>query len=77
MAAKAVILIEASGDKVNSVRDAISKVKGIKDAFTVTGPYDVIAIIEGDDIDAIGNIVKTKIRAINGIAKTITCIAVK
>lgn len=77
MAAKAVILIEAAGNKVNSVRDAVSKVKGVKEAFTVTGPYDVIAIIEGNDIDAIGGIVKTKIRAIDGISKTITCIAVK
>jgi DNA-binding Lrp family transcriptional regulator len=46
-------------------------------AHAVTGPYDIIAHVEAANIDALGKVVLSKIRTINGIVKTLTCVAVE
>lgn len=77
MAATAYVLIEAAADKTKNVLGKLSKVKGVKSFHAVTGPYDVIAVIEAEDIKAIGEVVLSKIRTIDGVVKTITCVAVE
>ena len=42
----------------------------------VTGPYDVIAIIRGENLNDIGELVTGKIHPIAGIARTVTCLAI-
>ena len=39
----------------------------------VTGPYDVIAKIEADSVDDIGKLVVSKVQAVEGITRTLTC----
>lgn len=76
MAMKAYVLIEVEVGKVGEVAEALQKVEGVKSADTVTGHYDVVAVIEVADIDAVGTVVK-QIHSIAGICKTTTCIGVK
>ncbi|MBE0479679.1 MAG: Lrp/AsnC ligand binding domain-containing protein [Dehalococcoidia bacterium] len=76
MAARAYILIETSVGKTRDVVTALGKVKGIKEANAVTGPYDVIAVVEGQDLTAVGNLVTNEIHPVTGIARTVTCLAV-
>ena len=40
---------------------------------TVTGPYDVIVLVEAEDIDAVGQLVLTAIQSVEGIVRTLTC----
>jgi DNA-binding Lrp family transcriptional regulator len=42
----------------------------------VTGPYDFIAVVEGNSLDAIGNLVTESIGVIDGVTRTTTCVAV-
>ena len=42
----------------------------------ITGPYDVVAVIEAEDILAIGDIVTAKVHTISGVVSTVTSIAV-
>ncbi len=77
MAAKAFVLIETVVGRTKEVTATIRRLKGIKSVDTVTGPYDIIAIIEGETLNDIGNIVTEKIHPIAGISRTVTCLALQ
>jgi DNA-binding Lrp family transcriptional regulator len=77
MAAKAFVLIETAVGKNKEVAAALEKLKGIKSVDTVTGPYDIIAIIEGASLNDIGDLVTGKIHPIPGISRTVTCLSLR
>jgi DNA-binding Lrp family transcriptional regulator len=77
MAAKAFILIETAVGKTKEVTTAIEKLAGVKSVDTVTGPYDIIAIIEGESLNDVGDLVTGKIHPIAGISRTVTCLALQ
>jgi len=76
MAAKAFVLIETSVGKTKDVVAVLSKVKGLASVDTVTGPYDIIAVIEGETLHDIGDIVTDKIHPVSGISRTVTCLVI-
>ena len=76
MSAKAFVLIETAVGKSKEVVEAIKHLKGVKSVDTVTGPYDVIAIVEGENLNDIGDLVTAKIHPIPGISRTVTCLAI-
>ncbi len=76
MSAKAFILIETAVGKTKEVVSVLKKMKGLKSVDTVTGPYDVIAVIEAENLNDIGNLITGEIHAIAGISRTVTCLAV-
>jgi len=78
MAAKAFLLIETVVGKSNEVV-AASKQLGeerVKWVSTVTGPYDVIAVIEGQTMQEISELVTGKINSIAGISRVVTCLVI-
>jgi len=77
VASKAFILIETVVGKNKEVIAALRQLKGMKSVDTVTGPYDVIAIIEGETLNDIGDLVTGKIHPITGISRTVTCLAIQ
>lgn len=77
MAAKAFILIETAVGKTKEVVSMLQTLKGVKSVDTVTGPYDIIAILEAASLNDIGEIVTGKIHPINGISRTVTCLAIR
>jgi DNA-binding Lrp family transcriptional regulator len=77
MAAKAFVLIETAVGRNKEVATALKQLKGVKSVDTVTGPYDIIAIIEGESLNDIGDLVTGKIHPIAGISRTVTCLAIR
>jgi len=77
MAVKAFVLIEATMGKTREVVTELAKVEGVKSVDAVTGPYDVIALIEMSDVNAIGDLVTKYIHSVSGIARTVTCLTVR
>jgi len=77
VAAKAFVLIETVVGKNKEVVSALRQLKGVKSVDTVTGPYDIIAIIEGETLNDIGDLVTGKIHPITGISRTVTCLAIQ
>ncbi len=75
MAAKAFVLMETSVGRTKEVVAALRQVKGVTSVDTVTGPYDVIAVIQGANLNDIGDVVTGKIHPIPGISRTVTCLA--
>ena len=76
MAAKAFVLIETVVGRSKEVVTALKQLEGVKSVDTVTGPYDVIAIVEGETQNDIGNLV-FKIHPIAGISRTVTCLVME
>lgn len=73
----AYILIEALPGKVMELLSYVRKIEGIKQAHMVTGPYDVIAYAEAEDLKALGEMIIKKIQATGNVARTLTCITVE
>jgi DNA-binding Lrp family transcriptional regulator len=42
----------------------------------VTGPYDIIVVLEGQDLNAVGDLLHGKIHPIPGIIRIVTCLAI-
>ena len=81
MAVKAFVLIEVAAGKsrevVAGITDLQQKRKEILSVEAVTGPYDVIAVVEGADVNAIGDLVNKNIQSVHGVVRTVTCLAMK
>jgi len=76
MAAKAFVLIETVVGRTKEVIASIKRLEGVKSVDTVTGPYDIIAIVEAQNLNEIGDLVTGKIHPIAGISRTVTCLAI-
>ena len=76
MATKAYILIEAAVGKTRDVVSTLRGLEGVVSVDPVTGPYDVIMVVEAKDLNAIGELVTSKIHPIPGVTRTVTCLAV-
>ena len=76
METKAFILIETAVGKSRDVANELRSLMGVKTVDSVTGPYDIIAIVVAPDLNAVGDLVSSRIHTINGIVRTVTCLAV-
>ena len=73
----AYILIQTELGKAAEVATAVSELPGVSSADDVTGPYDVIVKAEAGNVDELGRMVVSRIQAIDGITRTLTCPIVK
>jgi DNA-binding Lrp family transcriptional regulator len=76
MAAKAYVLISTATGKTEGVVQALRTMPGVMGADLVTGPYDVVAIVQGGDANAVGKLILNEIRGLPGISGTLTCLAI-
>jgi DNA-binding Lrp family transcriptional regulator len=74
--ARAYVLIETAVGRTKEVTSAIEQLEGVKSVDPVTGPFDVIATVEAESLNDIGDLVTAKIHPIIGISRTVTCLAI-
>ena len=72
----AYILIQAEAGKAAVVAAALRDLPGVSQTASVAGPYDVIARAQARDIDELGKLVATRVRALDGVTRTLTCTVV-
>ena len=75
MAIKSYVLIEVSVGSVSEVVKSLKAIKEVKSANVVTGSYDVIALVESEDMKRVADLVTGQFQSIHGVTKTITCVA--
>jgi len=73
---KAFILIETMVGRTREIADAMDKIEGVTSVDLVTGPYDIIAVVEGESLNQIGDIITQVIHPIGGVSRTVTCLAI-
>ena len=66
------VLIGTAPTKEKEVYQALLKVKEVVELYPLFGDYDLIAKVEAPDYNMIGEIVVSKIRAIDGVRTTKT-----
>ena len=75
MTHRSFVLIETKGGKAKAVMDKMRQLDGVKSVDLVTGPYDVIAVVELESLNDIGDLITGRIHLIAGISRTVTCLA--
>lgn len=73
MRARAFVLINLAAGASGKVLSALRKMDFVAEVHAVSGPYDMIAIVDGATFNEIGTFVLEKIQAVPGIQKTLTC----
>jgi DNA-binding Lrp family transcriptional regulator len=69
----AYILVQTEVGKASQVTDKIKALGGVANADGVTGPYDVIARVEAEELDALAKKIVMPMQEIEGITRTLTC----
>jgi DNA-binding Lrp family transcriptional regulator len=69
----AYVLIQTEVGKAGQVARAVAEIKGVQAVEPVAGPYDVIARAEARGMDDLGKLVVSRIQAVNGVTRTLTC----
>ena len=74
-ATKAFILIETEVGRTNEVTADLRQVEGVKSVDSVTGPYDLIAVIEEQGLTNLGELISTRILTTPNISRVVTCLS--
>ena len=74
--ARAFVLVETAVGRAKEVDAGFRQIEGVKSVDTVTGPYDVIAVVEAETLNELGDFVTEKIHPVPGISRTVTCLSV-
>ncbi len=77
MARRHYVLIETAVGKTKEVIDILKKTEGMKTVDAVTGPYDIIAVLEEDDLNIVGSQITEKVHTIDGVTRTVTCLSIR
>lgn len=73
MTVQAYVLVQTEMAQSAAVAARLAAIEGVTAANEVTGPYDVIAVVEAPDVGVLGREVLAKVQAVEGITRTITC----
>jgi len=76
MTHRAFILIEAEVGRSKAVIAKIRQLDEVKSVDAVTGPYDVIAVVESESLNAIEELISDKIHTVAGVSRTVTCLVI-
>jgi DNA-binding Lrp family transcriptional regulator len=74
---RAYVLISTSPGKAIDVASRLQGQEGVVQADAITGEYDVIAQVQAEDVAGVGALIVEKIQRIEGVFKTVTCLAVQ
>jgi DNA-binding Lrp family transcriptional regulator len=81
MATRAYILIESAVGTARAVYKGVQAVNladaRVLSVEAVTGPFDIIALLESDDLDKMGRAVTEGIQRLQGVQRTTTCLVIK
>ncbi len=71
----AVILINTERDQVNAVGEKLAEIEGIVEVYSVSGRYDLVAIIRLETNEQLAELMTEKITGVQGITATESMIA--
>ena len=73
----AIILINAERTKINSVAEQLVSLRGIAEVYSVSGRFDLVAIIRLPHADDLAELMTEKVIKVEGITKTESMVAFK
>ena len=73
---KAYVLIEAKVGASQGLTNALKRNAGVVSASRVTGPYDVIAVVQEEDLNKVHELITEQIHHLDGVLRTTTSVSV-
>jgi len=77
MGIKVYMLIETLAGKQPIVTEAMRALPNVSQSDVVTGPYDVISLLDVPDLNALDDLTMARIHGIDGVVRTTTCISLR
>lgn len=74
---EAYILLTSAIGEVRDVFEKVETLENVKSVKIVTGPFDLITLVEAEDLSTLTNAVVEEIRNIEGVVDTNTAIVVE
>ena len=71
----AIVLIHTERGQTASVGQAVADIPDVSEVYSVTGEYDLVAIVRVKQYDQVAEVVPKRIAAVPGIARTHTLMA--
>ena len=71
----AVVLVTTEKERVQEAAQAMLEIEGVTEAYSVTGPYDLVVMVRIPDFERLADIVQERIAQVPGVARTETMIA--
>jgi DNA-binding Lrp family transcriptional regulator len=72
MPVRAYVFIRALKRNAAAVAKGLTRIENVKSARIVSGRYDVVALVEAETIEELGNIVLKRIERVRGVQFTET-----
>ncbi|CAN5869693.1 Lrp/AsnC ligand binding domain-containing protein [soil metagenome] len=69
----AYVLIRTDVGKSPSVVSEVNQIRAVVTAEVVAGPYDAVARVTAENVDSLAKLVVSKIQAVDGVTRTLTC----
>lgn len=71
----ALVMIECSLAATPRVAEEVAEIKGVSEAYSVSGEWDIVAVVRVPEWERIVDVVTEHIAAVDGIEETETLIA--
>lgn len=71
----AIVALKVDRKRVNEVASTLSEVDGITEVYSVTGRYDLIALVRTRDNESMSNVVTDSMLKVDGIEDSETMLA--
>lgn len=72
-----IILLDVQKDKITDVAEAMAELPEVSEVYSVTGNYDLVAIVRTKTNDDVADLVTHKMGQMEGILSTDTMLAFK
>lgn len=73
----AIVLLHVERKAVNQIAGIISNIEGVSEVYSVSGCYDLVALVRTADNELLSDIVTNKLLQIDGITESETMLAFK
>ena len=74
---KAYVLIKSEPGQQGDIYTKVLKLKGVRNANTIIGPYDLIVFVESIDLANLGKMIVSKVQNLKGVKDTVTCVVIE
>ncbi|MBL7500645.1 Lrp/AsnC ligand binding domain-containing protein [Frankia sp. CNm7] len=71
----AIVLIKTRVDQVPEVAEKLAGIDGVSEVYSVTGEYDLIAVVRVREHDQLGDVIPGRIGKVDGVEHSETHVA--
>lgn len=68
----AIVLIKTDVDAIPEVAEKIAGLAGVSEVYSVTGEYDLIAMVRVREHDQLADVIPGSINKVSGVSSTVT-----